>query len=86
MCSRMNTVHTTLEACSPSSVVGVATSYGLDGQGFWNPGRYKRIFSSLKRPDRLWDPPSLLLDECRVKHEFNHSHPCIAAWREQGKL
>ena len=50
-----------------------------------NPCRGKRIFSSLKRPNRLWGPPSLLLDECRVKHEFGHSRPCIAAWRERGK-
>ena len=34
MCSRMNTVNTALEAWSRSSVVGVATGYGLDGQGF----------------------------------------------------
>ena len=69
MCSRMNRVHTMLEAWSRSSVVGVATSYGLDGPGFESRQGYE-IFSSLKRPDRLWGPPSLLLDECRVKHEL----------------
>jgi hypothetical protein len=33
MCGGMNTVPTTLDAWSRSSVVCVATSYGLDGQG-----------------------------------------------------
>jgi hypothetical protein len=34
MCGGMNTVRSTLDAWSRSSVVCVATSYGLDGQGF----------------------------------------------------
>jgi hypothetical protein len=43
------------------SAVGIATGYGLDDQGV----RVRvpvgsRIFSSLRRPDRLWDPPNLL--------------------------
>jgi hypothetical protein len=46
---------------SRDSSVGIATSYGLDDQGV----RVRvpvgsRIFSSPRRPDRLWDTPSLL--------------------------
>ena len=42
------------------SSVGVATSYGLDGS---NPGGGE-IFRT--RPDRPWDPPSLLYNGYRV--------------------
>jgi hypothetical protein len=40
---------------------GIATGYGLDDQevGARVPVG-TRIFTSLCRPDRLWDPPSLL--------------------------
>jgi hypothetical protein len=43
------------------SVVGIATSYGLDdrGVGIRDPVG-SRIFSSTRRPDKLWGPPSLL--------------------------
>jgi hypothetical protein len=41
------------------SLVGIATSYGLDGRGSI-PGRGKRFFSSPQRSDRLWGSPSLL--------------------------
>jgi hypothetical protein len=43
------------------SVVGIATGYRLDDRGFGVrvPVR-SRIFSSPRRPDRLWGPPSLL--------------------------
>jgi hypothetical protein len=46
---------------SQDSVVGRATSYGLDSQGFGVrvPVRW-RIFPSPNRPDRLWGPPNLL--------------------------
>jgi hypothetical protein len=46
---------------SRDSVVGIATSYGLDdrGVGVRIPVR-SRIFSSPDRPDRLWGPPNLL--------------------------
>jgi hypothetical protein len=46
---------------SRDSVVGTATDYGLDdgGVGVRVPVG-SRIFSSPRRPDRLWDPPSLL--------------------------
>jgi hypothetical protein len=39
--------------------VGIATSYRLDRLGSI-PGRGKRFFITKQRPDRLWDPPSLL--------------------------
>jgi hypothetical protein len=43
------------------SVVGIATSYGLDerGVGVRVPVGL-RMFSSPRRPDRLWGPPNLL--------------------------
>jgi hypothetical protein len=46
---------------SRDSVVGIATSYGLDDQevGVRVPVG-SRIFSSPRRPDRLWGPPNLL--------------------------
>jgi hypothetical protein len=45
---------------SRDSVGGIATGYGLDKRGWRSsPGR-TRIFSSPRRPDRLWGPPSLL--------------------------
>jgi hypothetical protein len=43
---------------SRDSVVGIATSYGLD-----DPVRVpveSKIFPSPNRPDQLWDPPNLL--------------------------
>jgi hypothetical protein len=46
---------------SRDSVVGIAIGYGLDdrGVGFGVPVG-SRIFSSPRRPDRLWGPPNLL--------------------------
>jgi hypothetical protein len=46
---------------SRDSVVGIATGYGLDdrGVGVRDPVGL-RIFSSPRRPDRLWGPPNLL--------------------------
>jgi hypothetical protein len=46
---------------SRDSVVGIATGYGLDdrGVGVRFPVE-SRIFSSPRRPDRLWGPPNLL--------------------------
>jgi glutamine synthetase len=45
---------------------GTATGYGLDdrGVGVRVPVR-SRIFSSPRRPDWIWDPPSLLSNEYR---------------------
>jgi hypothetical protein len=47
-----------LHRCSLDSSVGIATSYGLNGQG-WIPGS-ARLFSSPQCPNRLWGPTSLL--------------------------
>jgi hypothetical protein len=46
---------------SRESVVGIATGYGLDdrGVGVQVPVGV-RIFTSPRRPDRLWGPPNLL--------------------------
>jgi hypothetical protein len=46
---------------SRDSSVGLATGYELDnrGVGVWVPVE-SRIFSSPRRPDRLWGPPNLL--------------------------
>ena len=58
---------------SRDSYVGIATCYGLDGPGS-NPdgGEIFRI-----RPDRLWGPPSLLYNGCRV---FSRGK-AAGAWR-----
>jgi hypothetical protein len=44
---------------SRDSSVGIATGYGLDGRGSIS-GKDKRFFYTSQRPDRPWDPPSLL--------------------------
>jgi hypothetical protein len=46
---------------------GIATGYGLDDRvvGVRVPV-WARIFSSPRRPDRLWGPPSLLSNGYRV--------------------
>jgi hypothetical protein len=51
---------------SQGSPVGMATGYGLDNRGVG--GRVSvgsKIFSSPRRPDRLWGPPSLLVKAYR---------------------
>jgi hypothetical protein len=46
---------------SRDSLVGIAIGCGLEGQGFGvGVPVGARIFSSPRRPDRLWGPPSLL--------------------------
>jgi hypothetical protein len=46
---------------SRDSAVGIATGYGLEDQGFGvRVPVGARIFTSPRRPDRLWGPPSLL--------------------------
>jgi hypothetical protein len=46
---------------SRDSSVGIATSYGLDDRGVGvRVPVGSRIFSSPRRPDRLWVPPNLL--------------------------
>jgi hypothetical protein len=65
---------------SRDSVVGIATGYGLDdrGVGSWIPVG-SRIFSSPRRPDRLWGPPSTLSPGVkRPGREADHSPPAIA--------
>jgi hypothetical protein len=47
---------------SQDSVVRIATGYGLDDQGVGvRVPVGSRIFSSPRRPDRLWGPLSLYL-------------------------
>jgi hypothetical protein len=46
----------------PGSSVGIGTDYGLDGPGI--ESRWGEYFRT--RPDRSWDPPSLLYNEYRV--------------------
>jgi hypothetical protein len=46
---------------SRDSVVGIATGYGLDGQGVGvRVPVWARIFTSPCRPNRLWGPPNPL--------------------------
>jgi hypothetical protein len=46
---------------SRDSAVGIATGYGLDGRGVGiRVPVGARIFSSPRRPDGFWGPPSLL--------------------------
>ena len=76
----------TLLKCGPGSSVGIATDYGLDGPGS-NPGG-DEIFA---RPDRLWDPPSLLYDgyqvfpwgKVRPGRAADHSPPSSTAIMEE---
>ena len=48
-------METTFYYSGPGSSVGIATDYRLDGPGI--ESRWGEIF---RRPDRLWEPPSLL--------------------------
>jgi hypothetical protein len=51
---------------SRASVVGIATGYGLDGRGVGVRVPVKsRIFTSPRRPDRLWGPLNLLSNRYR---------------------
>jgi hypothetical protein len=60
---------------SRDSSVGIATGYVLDNGGVEVPVPVGlRIFSSLRRPDRLWGPPSLLSTGVkRPGNEADHS-------------
>jgi hypothetical protein len=52
-----------------SDTAGIATGYGLDVRGVGVRvlvgSRMSRIFSSPRRPDRFWGPPSLLTNGYR---------------------
>jgi hypothetical protein len=77
--SQMNAFHTPSYICkmhfniilpstsgSRDSAVGIATGYGLNNSGVEvRVPVGSRIFSSPRRPDRLWGPPSLLSDGYR---------------------
>jgi hypothetical protein len=55
---------TTMYGRSWDSVVGIATSYWLDGRGVGvRVPVGSRIFSSPSRPDRFWGPPNFLANE-----------------------
>ena len=72
---------------TPVRPVGIATDYGLDGPGS-NPGG-DEIFRT--RPDRPWDPPSILYNGYRVfpggkvrpGRAADHSPPSSAAVMEE---
>jgi hypothetical protein len=61
--TRQNIKAYTFISGSPVSVVGIATGYGLDDRGFGVRILVGAIiFSSPRRPDWLWGPPSLLFN------------------------
>jgi hypothetical protein len=69
------------------SAIGIATGYGMDDRGVGvRVPVGSRIFSSPRRPDRLWGPPNLLSNGYRhsfsgVKRparEVHHSSPSSA--------
>jgi hypothetical protein len=77
---------------SRGSAVGIATGYGLYD---WVVGVRvsvgSRIFSSPRRPDRLWGPPSLLIQRVlgalppglkRPEHDADQSPPTSAEVRK----
>jgi hypothetical protein len=65
------------------SVVGIATSYGLDDQGVGvRVPVGSRIFSSPRSSDRLWGPPNLITNWYRgVKRPGREAHlsPAVSA-------
>jgi hypothetical protein len=64
---RENYLKTELKARSRDSVVDIATGYGLNDRGIGVQVPVgSRIFSSPRRPHRLWDPPNLLSKGRRV--------------------
>ena len=79
-------IHMLLKICGPGSSVGIATDYGLDGPGI--ESRWGEIFP---RPDRPWDPPSLLYNEYRFfprgkvrpRRPADHSPPSSAVVMEE---
>jgi hypothetical protein len=61
-----------------SSAVGIASGYGLDDrqEGVWVPVG-SRIFTSSRRPNRLWGPPMLLYN---VYRRFFPEGKAAGAW------
>jgi hypothetical protein len=52
---------------SCDSAVGIATGYGLDGRGVGVRIAVEAwFFSTTRRPDRFWSPPSILSNGYRV--------------------
>jgi hypothetical protein len=59
--SRSNIFRLANEIKNLDSVFGIATGYGLGGRGVGARVSVRStIFSSPRRPDRLWGPPNLL--------------------------
>jgi hypothetical protein len=64
--SRSNIFRLVNEIKNLDSVVGIATGYGRGGQGVGARVPVgSTIFSSPRRPERLWGPPNLLSKEYR---------------------
>jgi hypothetical protein len=64
---KLNRIHASWNDCygrvykSRDSAVGIPTGYGMDDQGVGvRVPVWARIFTSPRRPDRLWGPSSLL--------------------------
>jgi hypothetical protein len=75
-------------AGGPGSSVGIATGYGLDGQGI--ESQCGEIFRTC--PDRPWDPPTLLYNGYRVFPGVKSSrgvtltpHPLPVPWSRNGR-
>jgi hypothetical protein len=58
----VNTIETSYIIVGPGSVVGIATTHGLDGPGI--ESRWNEIFRTC--PDRAWGQPSLLYNGYRA--------------------
>jgi hypothetical protein len=80
---------------SRGSAVGIATGYGLEDQGVGvRVPVGSRIFSSPRRPDRLWGPPNLLSNGYqglftgvkRLGGEADHSPPTSAEVKKCGSI
>jgi hypothetical protein len=69
-----------------ASSVGIATGYGLDGQGSIF-GTGNRFSSNPQSSDRLWDPPGALFPkQKRSVCEADNSHPSSAEVKNDGVI